>query len=186
MPIIAKEENPGEPIPTGMQQAVCSMVCDIGTQRGQYQGKPSERRQAVIIWELAEKKTLGNYAGQPFQTSKFYTLSLSEKAKLRADLQSWRGRPFTEDELKGFDLEKLVGANCFLNIVPDENGKPKINAITPLAKGMEKILPTMKTEPEWVAKKRAESIEAKGIPPSGNGAVGAHDAPPHTEDDLPF
>lgn len=185
MPIIAKEEKTGEPIPTGMQQAVCAMVCDIGTHRGEYQGRPNERRQIVVVWELAAKKTTGDFVGQPFQTSKFYTLSLGEKARLRADLQSWRGKPFNDQELKGFDVEKLVGANCFLNIVQDKDGKRKIHAVTPLANGMVKILPTMKTEPEWVAKFRAQSLEAQGIPANSSGHD-TGDIPPHTEDDLPF
>lgn len=177
---MVKEEKSGEPIPTGMQQAVCAMVCDIGTHRGEFEGKPNERRQVVVIWELLEKKTLGDYAGQPFQASKFYTMSIGKKSKLRADIQSWRGTPFSEVELQGFDLERLIGANCFLNIVEDE-GKQKIHAITPLAKGMIKITPTIKTEPEWVGKKRAESLEAKGI----KTASGSGSPPPHTDDDLP-
>ena len=181
MSLMVKEEKSGEPIPTGMQQAVCAMVCDIGTHRGEYEGRPNERRQVVVIWELLEKKTLGDYAGQPFQASKFYTMSIGKKSKLRADIQSWRGVPFSDAELQGFDLERLIGANCFLNIV-EEDGKRKIQAITPLAKGMTKIVPTIKTEPEWVAKQRAESLEAKGLKKPGSDTP-----PPHSEEDeLPF
>lgn len=164
MSLMVKEEHSGEPIPTGMQQAVCAMVCDIGTHRGEYQGTPNERHQIVIIWELEEKKTLGQYAGEPFQASKFYTKSIGKKSKLRADIQSWRGKPFTEEELKGFDLEKLIGANCFLNII-EENDKRKIQSITPITKNMVKIKPTLQVEPEWVSKFRAKSIEAQGIQP---------------------
>lgn len=181
MPLLVKEEAGGEPLPTGMQQAVCAMVCDIGTHRGEYQGTPNERHQIVIIWELAEKKSLGQFAGEPFQASKFYTLSIGKKAKLRADIQSWRGKPFSEEELRGFDLEKLVGANCFLNII-EEGDKRKIQAITPIAKGMPKISPKLTTEPEWVGKMRAKSLESQGISPTS----GSNEPPPHSDDDLPF
>lgn len=182
MSLMVKEEKSGEPIPTGMQQAVCAMVCDIGTHRGEYEGRPTERRQVVVIWELAEKKTQSDYAGQPFQASKFYSMSIGKKSKLRADIQSWRGVPFTEVELQGFDLERLIGANCFLNIVED-GGKRKIHAITPLAKGMTKIAATIKTEPEWVGKMRSQSLEAQGI----KTASGSDAPPPHSEEDeLPF
>lgn len=173
MSIIAKEEKTYEPIPTGMQQAVCAMVCDIGTHEGEYQGKPNTRHQVIVIWELDEKKTEGDFAGQPFQVSKFYTTSLGEKANLRKDLESWRGQPFTPEELKGFDLENLVGANCFLNLIQDGE-KVKISAITPLPKNMPKIKQAMREEPEWVDKQRAKSIErtkpgavAKGSPAAG-------------------
>lgn len=183
MPIIAKEENVSEQPPIGMHQAVCAMVCDIGTHKGEFQGRATLRRQVVVIWEIDEKKTLGQFAGERFQVSKFYTLSLDEKANLRKDLQSWRGRPFTDEELKGFDLEKLTGANCFLNIIHVE-GKAKISAITPLAKGMGKVSPTLNKEPDWVGKKRAQSEEAKEgeFMPDGQ----HQDAPPQMEEVLPF
>ncbi|OGT58058.1 MAG: hypothetical protein A3E01_06610 [Gammaproteobacteria bacterium RIFCSPHIGHO2_12_FULL_63_22] len=170
-----------------MHQAVCAMVCDIGTHKGEYQGKPTLRHQAVVIWELDEKKTLGNFAGERFQASKFYTLSLDEKANLRKDLQSWRGQPFTPEELKGFDIEKLIGANCFINVI-HEDGKAKITAITPLAKGMPKINATLTKEPDWIGKMRAKSIEMTGG--GSNGSSGSSfssgEAPPQAEDDLPF
>lgn len=186
MPIVVKEENVTEPIPVGMHQAVCAMVCDIGTHKGEYQGKQTIRHQAVVIWELDEKKTLGAFAGERFQASKFYTLSLDEKANLRKDLQSWRGKTFTPDELKGFDIEKLVGANCFINVI-HKDGKAKITAITPLAKGMARINPTLTKEPDWVGKIRAESMEITGGGETANTATGSpHGGPAQAEDDLPF
>ena len=36
---------------------------------------------------------------------------------MRHDLQSWRGRAFTEDELKKFDLEAVLGQWCMLSVV---------------------------------------------------------------------
>jgi hypothetical protein len=185
MPIVAKDEKTYEPIPLGVQQAVCSGVFDIGTHEGEYQGKPTLKHQIVVIWELDERKTLGDFAGQPHQISKFYTLSLGEKANLRKDLESWRGQPFTAQELEGFDLENLIGANCLLNIVDKEKGGQKIAAIMPLAKNMAKIKQTMSGEPEWVAKFRSKSVEALGAGKSAPaGAAGA--AQPQPEDDLPF
>lgn len=180
MALVAKEEKTYEPIPTGMQQAVCAMVCDIGTHEGTYEGRPNIRHQIVVIWELDEK----NAEGRPFQASKFYTLSLGEKANLRKDLESWRGQKFTADELKGFDLERLVGVNCFLNVV-ENDGKTKIAAITPLAKNMPKIKQSNLQEPDWVGKMRAKSVEhaGKGSADAGSPHGGLA---PTTEDDLPF
>ena len=119
MAIIAKDNRDEnfESMPLGMHQAVCAFVEDIGIQEGSYLGKPIRRHQIVICWELAEKMTKGDNLGKPFMISKFYTLSLNEKANLCKDLESWRGRGFTADEKDGFDVEKLIGANCFLNII---------------------------------------------------------------------
>lgn len=183
MPVIAKEEKNYEAIPVGMQQAVCAMVCDIGTHQGEYQGKVTSRHQVVVIWELDEKKTEGQFAGEPFQMSKFYTLSLGEKANLRKDLESWRGKPFTSEELQGFDLENLVGVNCFLNVIEDKD-KQRIAAIAPLPKNMPKIKATLLKEPEWVEKFRAKSIERMGKAAPVSSSSG--EAPPQAEDDLPF
>lgn len=187
MPIVAKDEKTYEPIPLGVQQAVCSGVFDIGTHEGEYQGKPTLKHQIVVIWELDEKKTLGDFAGQPHQISKFYTLSLGEKANLRKDLESWRGQPFTTQELEGFDLENLIGANCLLNIVDKEKGGQKIAAIMPLAKNMTKIKQSMTGEPDWVTKFRAKSIEARNTT-SGSSVASTSNVmlPPNSEDDLPF
>jgi hypothetical protein len=166
MPIIAKLESNFEKAPVGMQQAVCAFVHDIGTQVSEYQGKTNIHRQVIISWELAEKMTTGENEGKPFMVSKYYTLSLNEKARLRKDLESWRGKSFSENDLDGFDLEKLVGVNCFLNITATENDKRKITAITPLAKGMQSIqivnvVPSEKFS-AWIERERAKSLEMRG------------------------
>ena len=65
------------------------------------------------------------------------TASLSEKSALRQFIVSWRGRPLTSNELDaGFDLEKLIGANCQLQIIHQlgRDGKTyaNIGAILPI------------------------------------------------------
>ena len=71
-----------------------------------YSGERTKTQHKVnVIWEIGEKRD----DGKPFRPRKRYTLSLHEKASLRKDLESWRGRPFTDSELEGFDLEALLG-----------------------------------------------------------------------------
>jgi hypothetical protein len=166
MPIFAKSSVGNfETCDVGVHQAVCVFVEDIGTHEGSYNGKPIQRHQIVICWEIAQNMTQGEYAGNPFMISKFYTLSLSEKANLRKDLQSWRGKDFTDEELKGFDVEKLKGANCMLNIVEhekrDKSKTVKIAAIMPVSKDTKKMKPVCTKAPEWIGKLRNESIEMK-------------------------
>lgn len=188
MSIIAKSDGTFEKAPAGMQQAVCAFVHDIGTQIGEYQGKTNIRRVVIISWELAEKMVTGDYAGKPFMVSKYYTLSLNEKATLRKDLESWRGRAFKEEELEGFDVEKLIGVNCFLNITTTENDKRKISAITPIPKNIKAIKPSGSQPSEkymaWIDKERAKSVEVTGAKPTHQ----AENEMPTNEpiDDLPF
>ena len=175
--------------PAGNHQAVCAFVEDIGTHEGSYQGVPNQRHQIVVCWELNEKMAKGENAGKPFMASKFYTLSLGEKANLRKDLEAWRGVAFTEDDLKnGFDIERLKGANCLLNIIhykkQDGNTGAKIQSISPILRGMTKMAPVNTIAPEWIAKKRAESIEAKE---GGATASDFADQTPFADDSsLPF
>ena len=88
-------------VPTGVHNARCVRVIDLGTQRNDYGGNITFKRQVLIIWEIPDQMS----NDQPMTISKFYTLSLHEKSNLGMDLTSWRGRPFTEQEKEGFDNE---------------------------------------------------------------------------------
>ncbi len=121
---------------TGNQVARCIRVIELGTQKKEYQGQTSWKRQTLIVWELPESlMTEGEHAGQPFIISQFYTASLNEKANLRRDLESWRGRAFTDDELNGFDQKRIIGQPCLLNLI-DRDGKVRIGSVSSLPKNM--------------------------------------------------
>jgi hypothetical protein len=85
----------------------------------------------MIIWEVPAHK---NNNGETLTISKFYTLSLHEKSNLGTDLASWRGRPFTETEKRGFDITNLLGVSCYLNVMEGKNGRPRVATIMPLPK----------------------------------------------------
>jgi len=57
---------------------------------------------------------------------KNYTFSWAEKANLRADLQSWRGKPFTQEEMRRFDLKNVLGAWCMLNVIEKAGADTKM------------------------------------------------------------
>ena len=117
----------------GTYSANSYKLIDIGTQTGEYQGKPTVRRQVILGWELDEPMS----DGRPFVVSKFYTASLSEKATLRHDLESWRGRAFTENELGGFDLHAILGKPCMLSLTKNDKGKVRVTAVSKLPRGMQ-------------------------------------------------
>lgn len=116
----------------GSYAAVCSKLIDLGTQSSEYQGKRVVRHQILLSWELDEKMS----DGQPFVTSQFYTASLGEKAKLRAHLEAWRGKQFTEEELNGFELQNLLGKSCMISLIQNDKGKIKVQSVSKLPKGM--------------------------------------------------
>ncbi len=122
----------------GNHVARCVGMIDLGTQQSDYQGKTTHARKIVLRFELPNELIAdGEYAGRPFIVGKFYTASLSEKANLRKDLESWRGRPFTPEELAGFDSKNILDKPCMVNVVHTEKGKAKIASIAPIPKGMQ-------------------------------------------------
>lgn len=137
-----------EQAPVGTHLARCIRLIDIGTQTSEYEGRKSSRRQVVVGWELCEELlTRGESAGQPFVVTRFYTQSLSEKATLRKDLITWRGRDFTPDELEGFDAKNILGVPCLLSITANEQtGKSRVSGVMKLTKGItppDQINPTV-------------------------------------------
>jgi hypothetical protein len=146
MPIIAKggDSKTYTPAPEGVHQAVCVDVIDLGMVKSQFAddktGEPKVQHKVNVVWQIGDKRD----DGKRHQLYKRYTLSLHEKAALRHDLESWRGRAFTFDELAGFDVEKLIGANALVNVQhrKSQDGSrtyANVVAIMPLAKGMPKM-----------------------------------------------
>jgi hypothetical protein len=109
------------PVPSGTHLARCYRIIDLGTQKSEYQGEIKYQPKIMIQFEVhgedAEGQPITTNKGEPMSISKNYTLSLHEKAGLRKDLQSWRGKEFTDQELKGFELKNLLGAWCMINVV---------------------------------------------------------------------
>ncbi len=116
MSLIAKSSGQFMPAPEGLWAAVAVDVVDLGVLKQEYNGKSQSVHKCRIAWEISAKME----DGRPFIVGKRYTLSLHPKASLHKDLKAWRGKAFTEDELKGFDLEKIIGVGCQLMIAQEE------------------------------------------------------------------
>jgi len=130
--------------PEGAHIAVCYRVIDLGTQETTFKGQPTRKHQILIQWELPDERMND---GRPFSIGKKYTYSSSQKSNLRKDLESWRGKKFEDWELGEFDIGKLIGAGCMLNVVHDErqdNTYANIATIMRLPKGT--ATPSLKNE----------------------------------------
>ncbi|WP_234734535.1 phage replication initiation protein, NGO0469 family [Tellurirhabdus bombi] len=116
--------------------AVCCRLIDIGTIDDAYQGKPKKTHKILVSWELPDVRQIFNpdKGPEPRIISKEFTLSLGDQAHLRRILKSWRGRDFTPDELREFNIVNLLGARCMLNIGhyqgKDGNTYEEITAVT--------------------------------------------------------
>jgi hypothetical protein len=112
--------------PAGTHLARLYRIIDLGTQMREYEGKVNMSRKAKFFFELhgedVYNKPLLTADGKPLIQSREYTVSLNEKANLRRDLEAWRGKAFTEDELKGFDISNILGHFCMVNISHRQKG----------------------------------------------------------------
>lgn len=108
-----------ELIPSGNYIARCYSMIHIGTVEEEIMGEKKLQNKVRITWELPNELRVFNEekGEQPMVISKEYTLSMHEKANLRRDLESWRGKAFTEDQARAFDITKLLGVPCMLNII---------------------------------------------------------------------
>ena len=176
MPIHGKTIQYEKP-PMGLNAAVIAGVYDIGTHKFEWKGEVSENPQVIIAIELEETQADGEFKGQPFRIYKFNSLYMSKNAKLRKDVGAILGRSLSDSEARDYDLESLVGVNCYVNLIGDGD-KYKIDSFSAANKRSPVLKPVMDKEPEFVTKKRAESIEAK----SGGFR---NDAPPADSEDLP-
>ena len=124
MSLTISGEGGGEALPKlqqGIYLGTCFRIVDMGTTERDYQGTKSKKTRVHITFEVAEALDPNNNEtlmpdGRPFVVSKTYTASLYEMAALRKDLQSWRGKSFTEEELKGFDITNLLGCTARIEV----------------------------------------------------------------------
>jgi len=171
------------PVEEGTHLGVCSMLIDLGMQYSEVYKK--SQRKVLIGWELPDETIEIEGEMKPRVLSKRYTANLSEKSNLRKDLASWRGRDFTPEELKAFDLKNIVGASCLLTIIHSKNGEKtyaNIQSVVKLPKGMAKQalseppvvfdldtdpLERVEDMPAWIAEliKKSETYQARITPP---------------------
>ena len=176
-------------VPAGTHQAVAYNVWDLGWQTIDYMGQTKIVGQLIVGWEIDEIIPSGDFQGKRFAISKRYTKSLYEKANLCKDLESWRGKAFSDEEKKGFDVEKLIGVNCLLSVV-HKTSKKKGNtyavagAVMKLPKGSMPIKPENdRTTPDWV--KKLQDAQTDNPEAHGNG----HQEPEVSDDSeepMPF
>lgn len=145
MAIIAENNGAGnferELIPSGLQVARCYSMLEIGTVSETWEGQSKNSKKVRLTFELPNELRVfkPENGEQPMSISKTFTLSMHEKAGLRKFLEQWRGKAFSEDEAKRFDVSKLLGAPCTLTIVHTEkDGKTfsNISSIAPVMKNM--------------------------------------------------
>lgn len=147
MSMMVKSEGNSEikQLDPGVYTGIASQIIDLGVQENLMFGK--QQRKVIIVWNIVGEYVTINDKEVPRVMSKEYTMSLGEKSTLRKDLEAWRGRPFSAEELEGFDLKNVLNVPCQLQLIQKEsNGKTFLNiaSIMSIPKGM-KVEPLEET-----------------------------------------
>lgn len=198
-------------VPAGNHVAVCWRVCDLGTQTTTWQGEAKSSRKVMLSWEIPDESVIVDGEAKPMIISSRYTFSMHEKAALRKDLESWRGRPFVDTDFgpTGFNIKNLLGKGCMLNVVHREkDGKTYANIfnVARLPKGLTTPAPvnplvyfsmqtpadystvTFNSFPEWLQEIIRKSPEHHEIVDGSRGGGGHESENPGADldDDIPF
>ena len=126
--------------PEGLHPAVCVDVIDLGLVQTEW----GEKYRVELRWEL-DQVDPESEKGRPYMVTAKFTNSLHEKSRLRPMLEAWRGRKFTGDELDGFDLEKLLGVNCQVQVIhniTDKGTYANVQAVVPAPRGGVRLSPS--------------------------------------------
>lgn len=196
-----------KPVDAGTYVARCYSMVHIGTIETEYMGETKEQNKVRITWELpTELKVFKEEKGeQPQVVSKEFTLSMHEKSNLRKFLESWRGKGFTEEEAKKFDVTKLLGKSCMLSIIhkTSKQGKiyAEISSISTLPKGMtcpDQInnsfeftftpydVSKFESLPDWLKDKIKQSKEYRAMNEPNHSETQPDVIDVNNNDDLPF
>ena len=197
-----------ELIPADNYIARCYQMIEIGTVKESFQGETKTMTKVRIGWELPElKKVFNEEKGeQPYVISKEYTLSMNEKANLRKMLESWRGVGFSDADAAKFDITKLIGAPCMLNIThkPSKDGSKTYEEISSVSRLHKSVTcPPQINEsfvlsyddwswdkfnslPQFIREKMQTSQQYNELQSFEKGAVDLPHNNNDTSDDLPF
>lgn len=197
--IVSSSGEGFKPIDEGTYVATCIRVIDLGTQVTSFQGADKLQRKVLIVWEVPEVRVTFDDQEGPALIMKRYTASLSDRANLRKDLEAWRGKRFTDEELKGFDLGALLGHSCQIQVLHDSTGQyANIQTIMAMPKGMDKPKPEhplvhfdldnfSSGQFQMVSEKLQQTIMQSPEYKAATGQAPAYSAPDNSlNDDIPF
>lgn len=111
MSFIAADSGNFSILEPSVYPARCVSVIYLGIQKNDFDESQKPKPRLAFEFEIIGKS---RDDGMPLLMYKEFSMSLHMNSSLRPFLEKWRGRPFTEAELQGFDVSKTLGAPCQL------------------------------------------------------------------------
>jgi hypothetical protein len=192
-------------IDPGVHNARCDLIADLGMQETKFGQKHKLYVHFAVPGMEAEDKD-----GRKFQMGigQSFTASLSPKSNLRKALEAWRGKPFSDEEVEGFDITKLLNAPATIVVgtfISNGEERSKLDNILkcrtsvgelirkPVAYSTESTKAELAEAPQWIREKIEEQLALKGATTGGFSDADeelqrqyeqAHSQ--QDEDDIPF
>ena len=118
----AKKSAPAIVCPTGAHLARCYSLVDLGTHTTDGRYGVRTNRKLRFSWELPEDKHVFDEkrGPEPLVLHHMINFTSGPKSPLIKLLTSWRGKAFTPEEFDDFDLRKVLGKACLVNVVHTE------------------------------------------------------------------
>ncbi len=111
----AKKGMSGPLAPVGNHIARCYQIIDLGTQDNPRYGNTQHK--ARISWELGEELHDFGKGKEPFSVNMTVNFFISRTSNFMKLLEGWKGGTFTDAELETFDMKRLLGKPCMVNVV---------------------------------------------------------------------
>ncbi len=210
MPLIASDsgEQNFPPTPEGLHAGVCCGIWDLGTHYETGGTWQKDVHKVLFQWELPalriDVEKNGMAENLPRVISQRFTLSLHTKANMRKLLESWRGRAFTKEELKKFDLVNCLGKSCKIQVIHNDKGERTYANVNLVIKHDEQITPENTPKfysiedhgihlpedtPQWIQDEIKTSHEYNELinpREQGEEPERLDEGPPPEDDDIPF
>jgi hypothetical protein len=178
------------PHPEGAFPALCVDVINLGQRVETFQGKIKVAAKLALVFRTGQRRDDGEY----FEIAAEFTNSMNEKAALRKFMEAWRGKAYTDEQVReGVPVHKMEAQRALVNVMhqTSKSGRQyaKIGSVMRLPAGME--LPETgdyKRADYWQERKDAYAEELRRhlatTAPHDDYTGGAANG--EDDDDLPF
>ena len=117
----------------GSYAAVCYGIAVVGTLNKEFKGKPKKNLEVRIFFDITGQTY--TYEKDDKEITRTYTVShqitfsSSPKGNLCKLLTPWSGGKINKDNIKGFDVETMIGKKALITVEnkPDKSGKVWLN-----------------------------------------------------------
>ena len=196
----AKKGSSGPLAPIGNHIARCYQLIDLGTQDSLKYGNASHKLR--FTWELCEEtRDFGKGKPEPYSVSMTVNFFFGRNSNFTKLLEGWKGGTFTDAELDNFELKKLVGKACMVNVVhatSGDNDYANVASVSPVPAKWKDRVPAMYNQPVYFEVEMGPGKEFQALPDflqkmiekchewREAGPMGGKSAPENENEDDPF